>query len=145
MPIREPGFVTNLLFGHFRIGLMPSSGWPMQNKLNGIFIDFCSLLTLAVLFSFFILFYCYFVCVCVYACALSFFCFYLCLERESHTMAWVVEKTSLWEEWSQGDVIRRYCMKNIFQLKKEIFFVYVGQEDFRNWALKIKVSHGSLP
>lgn len=61
-PIREPGFVTNLLFVHFRIGLMPSSGWPMQNKLDGIFVCFCRFLIHAVLFSFL---FCLIVIVCV--------------------------------------------------------------------------------
>lgn len=59
-------------------------------------------------------------------------------------MAWVVEKATLWEEWSQGDVIRRYCMKNIFQLKK--YFVYMlGKKTSETGALEIKVSGESLP
>lgn len=31
---------------------MSSSGWPMQNKLDGIFVYFCRFLIHAVLFSF---------------------------------------------------------------------------------------------
>lgn len=76
---------------------MPSSGWPMQNKLNGSFADFCTFLTHAVLFSFsFILSYCYCVCLCARVHMLSYFCFYLCLEREKVTpwLGWLRRQVS---------------------------------------------------
>lgn len=72
-------------------------------------------------------------------------CFYLLFlfvsrKRESHTMAWVVEKASLWEEWSQKILHEKY-----FSIKKKKYFVYMlGKKTSETGVLEIKFSGGSL-
>lgn len=55
-------------------------------------------------------------------------------------MAWVVEKASLWEEWSQKILHEKY-----FSIKKKKYFVYMlGKKTSETGVLKIKFSGGSL-